>query len=42
MGHGARSLSRTIGLATDGLLFLAHHTGLLWPVDVQDASSGSG
>ena len=42
VGHGARSLSRTIGLATDGLLFLAHHTGLHWPVDVQDASSGSG
>ncbi|WP_380167561.1 prolyl oligopeptidase family protein [Jannaschia sp. R86511] len=31
VGHGARSLSRTVGLATDGLLFLAHHTGLVWP-----------
>lgn len=31
VGHGARSLSRTVGLAVDGLLFLAHHTGLVWP-----------
>ncbi len=31
VGHGARSLSRTVGLSTDGLLFLAHHTGLVWP-----------
>ncbi len=30
VGHGARSLSRTVGLSTDGLLFLAHHTGLRW------------
>jgi prolyl oligopeptidase len=31
VGHGARSVSRTVGLASDGLLFLAHHTGLRWP-----------
>ncbi len=31
VGHGARSVSRTIGLATDSLCFLAHHTGLRWP-----------
>ena len=30
VGHGARSLDRTIALATDGLLFLAAHTGLRW------------
>jgi len=28
VGHGARSLSRTIGLSVDVLAFLAHHTGL--------------
>ena len=28
VGHGARSLTRTVGLATDSLCFLAHHTGL--------------
>jgi prolyl oligopeptidase len=28
VGHGARSLSRTIGLSVDLLAFLAHHTGL--------------
>ena len=30
VGHGARSLDRTIALAADGLLFLAAHTGLRW------------
>jgi len=33
VGHGARSLTRTVGLAVDGLLFLAHHTGLVWTED---------
>jgi prolyl oligopeptidase len=28
VGHGARSVSRTIGLSVDVLAFLAHHTGL--------------
>ena len=42
VGHGARSLSRTIGLATDGLLFLAHHTGLRWPVDLPETTPASG
>jgi prolyl oligopeptidase len=28
VGHGARSVSRTVGLATDQLAFLAAHTGL--------------
>lgn len=31
VGHGARSLSRRVALAADGLAFLAHHTGLEWP-----------
>ncbi|MFC5380298.1 prolyl oligopeptidase family serine peptidase [Aquipuribacter nitratireducens] len=30
VGHGARSVSRTVGLATDTLLFLGHHLGLPW------------
>ncbi len=41
VGHGARSVTRTVGLATDGLCFLAHHTGLVWPVDGPDATDGS-
>ncbi len=28
VGHGARSVSRTVGLSVDLLSFLAHHTGL--------------
>ena len=28
VGHGARSVSRTVGLAVDTLAFLAAHTGL--------------
>ncbi|WP_336923720.1 prolyl oligopeptidase family serine peptidase [Aquipuribacter sp. SD81] len=40
VGHGARSVSRTLGLATDTLLFLAHHTGLDrsagWSADPSD------
>jgi prolyl oligopeptidase len=28
VGHGARSVSRTVALATDQLAFLATHTGL--------------
>ena len=28
VGHGARSVSRTVGLSVDVLAFLAHHTGL--------------
>jgi prolyl oligopeptidase len=28
VGHGARSISRTVALATDQLAFLAAHTGL--------------
>ncbi len=30
VGHGARSLDRSIALLADGLLFLAAHTGLRW------------
>ncbi|MFC3687811.1 prolyl oligopeptidase family serine peptidase [Aquipuribacter hungaricus] len=41
VGHGARSVSRTVGLATDGLLFLAHHTGLVWP-DATDPVPAAG
>jgi prolyl oligopeptidase len=33
VGHSARSRSRLVGLLTDGLLFLAHHTGLVWPAE---------
>ena len=29
VGHGARSISRTVALATDQLAFLAAHTGLV-------------
>ena len=29
VGHGARSVSRTVALATDQLSFLAAHTGLV-------------
>ena len=29
VGHGARSLSRAVGLSVDLLAFLAHHTGLV-------------
>jgi prolyl oligopeptidase len=28
VGHGARAISRTVGLAADQLAFLAAHTGL--------------
>jgi prolyl oligopeptidase len=28
VGHGARAVSRTVGLSVDTLSFLAHHTGL--------------
>jgi len=28
VGHGARSVSRTVGLSVDVLAFLAAHTGL--------------
>ena len=28
VGHGARSISRTVALSVDTLAFLAHHTGL--------------
>jgi len=28
VGHGARAVSRTVGLAADQLAFLAAHTGL--------------
>jgi prolyl oligopeptidase len=31
VGHGARSVSRTVGLAVDQLAFLAAHTGLVLP-----------
>ena len=31
VGHGARSVSRTVGLAVDQLVFLAAHTGLVLP-----------
>ncbi|HEY3437205.1 MAG TPA: prolyl oligopeptidase family serine peptidase [Actinotalea sp.] len=33
VGHGGRSLSRTIGLAAEQLAFVARHTGLLPPAD---------
>ena len=31
VGHGARSVSRTVGLSVDQLAFLAAHTGLELP-----------
>jgi prolyl oligopeptidase len=31
VGHGARSVTRTVGLAVDQLAFLAAHTGLVLP-----------
>jgi prolyl oligopeptidase len=31
VGHGARAVSRTVGLSVDTLSFLAHHTGLELP-----------
>jgi prolyl oligopeptidase len=31
VGHGARAVSRTVGLAADQLAFLAAHTGLVPP-----------
>jgi prolyl oligopeptidase len=31
VGHGARSVSRTVALAVDQLAFLAAHTGLVLP-----------
>ena len=31
VGHGARSVSRTVALAVDQLVFLAAHTGLVLP-----------
>jgi prolyl oligopeptidase len=34
VGHGARAVSRTVGLAADQLAFLAEHTGLTHPEDV--------
>ncbi len=33
VGHGARSVSRTVGLSVDLLAFLARHTGLSLPAD---------
>ena len=37
VGHGARAVSRTVGLAADQLAFLARHTGLA----PREESSGS-
>jgi prolyl oligopeptidase len=31
VGHGARAVSRTVGLSVDTLAFLAAHTGLELP-----------
>jgi prolyl oligopeptidase len=39
VGHGARAVSRTVGLAADQLAFLAQHTGL---VLTEDASGSPG
>ena len=33
VGHGARAVSRTVGLAVDQLAFLARYTGLALPED---------
>jgi prolyl oligopeptidase len=35
VGHGARAVSRTVGLAADQLAFLAEHTGLARPQDAR-------
>ncbi len=37
VGHGARAVSRTVGLAADQLAFLARHTGLVARHDAGDA-----
>ena len=39
VGHGARAVSRTVGLAADQLAFLARYTGLVLP---EDASGSPG
>jgi prolyl oligopeptidase len=41
VGHGARAVSRTVGLAADQLAFLAAHTGLV-PGPAHDESDGTG